>query len=63
MFLGTRVHRRVTESVLFYFLMTLGSAGVMSNLLAFAGYYFNVQSPRVDMWVRHHEANTGVVKA
>eukprot|EP00029_Vermamoeba_vermiformis_P008247 TRINITY_DN379_c0_g2_i1.p1 TRINITY_DN379_c0_g2~~TRINITY_DN379_c0_g2_i1.p1 ORF type:complete len:252 (-),score=36.67 TRINITY_DN379_c0_g2_i1:58-813(-) len=55
MILGIRSHKKITESGLFYFLMTLGSAGVMSILLAFAGYYFDVQSPRVDMWVRHYD--------
>jgi hypothetical protein len=53
--LGTRIHRKITESAAFYFLMTVGSALIMSILLAFAGYYFDVQSPRVDLWVRHYD--------
>jgi len=33
----------------------------MSSLLAFAGYYFDVSSPRVDIWVRHYQYLFGLI--
>jgi hypothetical protein len=53
LFLHTRIHRAFTESKNFSLYMAAGAAILLSSLMAYHGYYFNVNSPRVEFWRAH----------